>query len=98
MELVTIPQALLLFYGALVLGCGAALGVIAGRNLRGKEDPSMIRPPDPIERRVRILEEEVDSLRGELRDSEAERDFLRELTKPQIPERTDPPTSMRAIA
>jgi hypothetical protein len=74
------------------------LGLIAGRSFRGKVAPPMIAPPDPMERRMRILEEEVDSLRDELRDSEAERHFLREITKTRIPEPEDPPASMQAIA
>jgi hypothetical protein len=32
MDFVTIPQGLFVFYGALILGCGAGLGIIVGRN------------------------------------------------------------------
>jgi hypothetical protein len=32
MDFVVIPQALLMFYGAVVLFCGGGLGFIAGRN------------------------------------------------------------------
>ena len=32
MNFVTLPQALFVFYGTLVLACGVGLGVIIGRN------------------------------------------------------------------
>jgi hypothetical protein len=32
MNLVTLPQSLFVFYGALVLMCGVGLGVVVGRN------------------------------------------------------------------
>ena len=54
MDLILIPQALMIFYGGLVLSCGGVLGFIVGRNVRRR-----IPPPDPgesLERRVSVLE------------------------------------------
>lgn len=64
MDLVVIPQALMVFYGCLVLGCGTVLGFIAGRNVRRS-----IPPPEPgesLEKRVSLLERELEAADAEL--------------------------------
>jgi len=81
MELIMIPQALLVFYAFLVLGCGSALGFIVARNLR-----KQISQPDPpllLERRVGILEDELGDAQSELRRLADENEFLRELRNPR---------------
>ena len=50
MELIMIPQALLVLYGFLVLGCGSAFGFIVARNLRkqvSQPDPPLLPGPLP---------------------------------------------------
>ena len=60
MDFVTLPQGLFVFYGALVLSCGIGLGIVLTRNwarLRGQDSPP---PSDLLQRRVALLEEDLD--------------------------------------
>lgn len=82
MDLVTIPQTLLIFYGALILSCGGALGVIAGRHWKGRSTPSNPKPPELLNARVALLEQELDATNAELGRLRDERDFMRELRPP----------------
>jgi hypothetical protein len=79
MDLVTIPQALLAFYGAVVLSCGAGLGIILGRNFGAKRQLPKPDGPDQLARRVQLLETELDEVRGVLEQPRAEHEFLRQL-------------------
>ena len=86
MDLVVIPQAVLMVYGPLVLGCGAVLGFIAARNV-GRGRLQRPEPPDDLlERRVRILEEELESARGDLDRLTSENEFMRQLRDPPSPD------------
>ena len=81
MDLIVIPQALLMFYGFLVLGCGSALGFILSRNIR-----KQISEPDPpllLERRMNVLEKELEDTRSDLNRLREESSFLRELRAPK---------------
>ena len=94
MDLIVIPQALLIFFGALVLGCGSVLGVVLGRNVRKRM--SEPEPPDRLGRRIDILERELEDTRSDLRRLRDETAFLRELrAPPQHPE--DSGTGRRRI-
>jgi len=79
MDLVTLPYELFVFYGGLVLSCGAAVGFIVGRNLR---KPALPKPPDDLDRRLSLLEEELELARDELHELGEENRFLRELRRP----------------
>ena len=82
MDLVTLPQALLVFYGALVLSCGVGLGVVVGRNLKRRVAAGDPEPPEQLQRRVALLEQELDITNGELRRLLEDRSFMRELKPP----------------
>ena len=94
MDLIMIPQALMIFYGGLVLGCGAALGFVAGRN--AKRQVGQPEPPELL-RRVLLLEDELDTTRDELNRLVSE-DFMRRLRAPrhQDEDRRDPGQSSAA--
>lgn len=82
MDLIMIPQALMVFYGGLVLGCGAVLGFIAGRNaLRQVSQPE---PPDLL-RRVAILEDELAASQVEVDRLLSDQEFMRRLEAPRPP-------------
>jgi hypothetical protein len=83
MNFVTLPQPLFIFYGALVLGCGVALGVIAGRNWRRRSIVSDPQPPELLQSRVALLEQELDLTRAELSRLVETREFMRELRPPR---------------
>jgi hypothetical protein len=86
-DLIVIPQALLVFYGFLVLGCGSGLGFILARNVR-----RLIDEPDPprlLERRVDVLERELEVTQSELGRLAEENTFLRELRTPN-PDSSEP--------
>lgn len=87
MELIQIPQALMVFYGALVLGCGAVLGGIVARNVFPRRGLPSPQPPDQLERRVAQLEQELAQTLTELKQLSDERAFLRELNQPKLPGR-----------
>ena len=76
------PQALLVFYGGLVLGCGAVLGFIAGRNAPRQVTQS--EPPDLL-RRVAILEDELAASQVELDRLLSDQEFMRRLNAPRPP-------------
>ncbi len=81
MDLIVIPQALMVFYGLLVLGCGSALGFVLARNIR-----KQISEPDPpllLERRIEILEQELEETQSDLSRLAQESSFLRELRAPE---------------
>ena len=82
MDLVMIPQALMVFYGGLVLGCGAVLGFIAGRN--APRQVSQPEPPDLL-RRVAILEDELAASQVELDRLLSDQEFMRRLNAPRPP-------------
>ncbi len=88
MELVMLPQALLMFYGGLVISCGAVLGFILGRNFR--RSALAPAPPDLLVRRVSTLEHELEDTRRDLSEIAAENQFLRELTEPRRRELSSP--------
>lgn len=81
MDLIMIPQALLVFYGAIVLGGGGVLGYILGRN-RNRSETSP-EPPELLERRIQLLEEELTEAQLMLGDLKAEREFMRKLRSPE---------------
>ena len=83
MDLVTLPQSLFITYGAVVLACGATLGVLVGRHWKRRASPLPPEPPELLQRRVELLEEELDLTRRELTRLSDERDFMRELRPPR---------------
>jgi hypothetical protein len=83
MDLVTLPQALFIFYGALVLTCGVGLGVIVGRNWKRRSAASEPEPTEALLRRVANLEHELDQATGELQRVLDDRDFMREVRPPR---------------
>ena len=74
------PQALLVFYGGVVLGCGAVLGFIAGRN--APRQVSQPEPPDLL-RRVAILEDELAASQVELDRLLSDQEFMWRLKAPR---------------
>ena len=59
MDLIVIPQALLMFYGFLVLGCGSALGFILSRNFRkqiSEPDPPLLASPIDHDSEIEITQ------------------------------------------
>jgi hypothetical protein len=86
MSLVTLPQALFVFYGALVLTCGVGLGVVVGRNWKRRSTDREPEPPEVLLRRVADLEHELDQATGELQRARDDRDFIRELRPPRTRE------------
>jgi len=83
MNLITLPQALFVFYGALVLTCGVGLGVVVGRNWKRRRVNSEPEPPDVLLRRVADLERELDRATGELQCALDDHDFIPELRPPR---------------
>jgi len=83
MDLVTLPQMLFVFYGALVLSCGVGLGMIVGRNWKRRQPPSAPQPPELLHRRVALLEQELETTSAELRRLLDDREFMRELRSPR---------------
>ena len=84
MDFVVIPQLLLMFYGGVVLACGSVLGFVAGRN--AKKRLQAPEPPDLLERRVKVLEVELEVAQSELADLREGSEFLRRLHSPQVPD------------
>ena len=56
MDLVTLPQGLFVFYGALVLACGGVLGAIIGRNWKRLRAATEPEPPEVLRLRVLLLD------------------------------------------
>jgi hypothetical protein len=83
MDMVMLPQALFIFYGALVLACGVGLGVVVGRQVRRSTTTPKLEPPDDVRRRIALLEEELDLTRHELQRLLDDRQFMRELRPPR---------------
>jgi hypothetical protein len=83
MEFVTLPQALFVFYGGLVLSCGIALGVVVGRNWKRRPPAGAPEPPELLQNRVALLEQELDITSAELRRLTDDRAFMRELRPPR---------------
>ena len=83
MNLVTLPQTLFVFYGALVLTCGVGLGVIVGHNWKRRSAASEPEPTEALLRRVANLEHELDHATRELQRTLDDRDFMRELRPPR---------------
>ena len=83
MEFVTLPQALFVFYGGLVLSCGIALGVVVGRNWKRRPPAGAPEPPELLQNRVALLEQELDITSAELRRLTDDRAFMRELQPPR---------------
>ena len=75
-ELVMLPMPLLLTYAGILLASGAVLGGILMRNLRraGRTPQEL-----PLERRVQVLESEVEASQRELAALAEENEFLRQL-------------------
>lgn len=86
MNLITLPQALFVFYGALVLTCGMALGVVIGRTWKRRGVDGEPEPPEMPLRRVADLERELDRATDELQRALGDRDFIRELRPPRTRE------------
>ncbi len=96
MDPILIPQALMIFYGGLVLSCGAVLGFIAGRNVRRS-----IPPPESgesLERRVSVLERELEASEAELARLASETEFMRELRAPKVPQERPRKEGRRSVA
>jgi hypothetical protein len=83
MDFVTLPQGLFIFYGALVLCCGVSLGVIAGRNWKRRPTATEPQPPELMQRRIALLEQELDVTSAQLQRLLEDRDFMRELRPPR---------------
>ena len=83
MDLVTLPHGLLEFYGALVLACGVILGVVVGRNWKRRPTATDPEPPELLQRRVLLLEKDLDSTRTDLERLVDDRDLMRELRRPR---------------
>jgi hypothetical protein len=83
MDFVTLPHGLFLFYGGLVLSCGVILGVIVGRNWKRRARGSDPVPPEILQRRVALLEQQLDQTGAELQRLLDDRDFMRELRPPR---------------
>ena len=83
MDFVILPQGLFIFYGALVLGCGVVLGTVLGRNLLRRRQAPAPEPPDLLQQRVALLEQELDHTVTQLARLTEERDFVRELKRPR---------------
>jgi hypothetical protein len=81
-DLVMLSRNLFEFYGALVLGCGIVLGVIAGRVVRRMVAEPTTTPPELDRQRLLLLEHEVDAMQAEVERLRQERDFLDELRRP----------------
>ena len=82
MDLVTIPQSLLVAYGALVLVCGSVLGVIAARLWMRRVVQPQPEPPELLQARVMLLEQEMEAANAELRRLHEDEEFMRELRPP----------------
>ena len=95
MDLIVIPQALLMLYGGVVLTCGGVLGFITARNLKRLRDTP--EPPDLLERRTAILERELEAAQAELANLREESEFFRRLNSPRVPE-THPREDRRSVA
>ena len=83
MDLVTLPHGLLEFYGALVLACGVVLGVVVGRTWKRTPAATDPEPPELLQRRVLLLEKDLDVTRAELERLVDDRDLMRELRRPR---------------
>lgn len=83
MSFVTLPQALFVFYGALVLSCGIALGIVVGRNWSRRAPTKSPDVQDELHRRVALLEQELEVTGSELRRVINEREFMRDLRSPR---------------
>jgi len=82
MELIMLPQVLAIAYGALILGCGGALGFTVGRNARSSDDPTLSPGEgDDFDRRLGVLEEELGSVQAQLDAARDEAAFYRRLTE-----------------
>ena len=83
MEFVMLPPGLFIFYGALVLSCGVGLGTVLGRNLLRRRHAPIPEPPDLLQQRVALLEQELDETVAQLARLTEEREFMRELVRPR---------------
>ena len=83
MEFVILPQGLFIVYGALVLSCGVGLGTVLGRNLLRRRHAPIPEPPDLLQQRVALLEQELDATVAQLARLTEEREFMRELERPR---------------
>lgn len=84
MNLILMPWGLFVTYGAIILGCGATLGVIVGRNWRRRTRGPAPVPPDLLHQRVLLLERELEDTGAEVRRLAEERDFMRDLRGPHV--------------
>lgn len=78
MEMIMIPGALFVFYGGLIFACGGALGFLLARRherLRG----GGAEPPNQLERRVELLERDLELSHARLAEVREEREFMRRL-------------------
>ena len=83
MDLVTLPHGLLEFYGALVLACGVVLGVVVGRNWKRRLTVTDPEPPELLQRKMLLLEKDLDATRTDLERLVDDRDLMRELRRPR---------------
>ena len=77
MDFVTLPYGLFIFYGGLVLACGIGLGAVIGRNWPGRRGNSP-PPAELLQRRVALLEEDLDLTDAALQHLIDERERVRE--------------------
>ena len=83
MDVIFTPQALLGFYGFLVLASGGVLGFIAARKTElFRKSPTQ---PNLLERRTETLENELEAAQAELSQLREEAQFLRGLLSPEKP-------------
>ncbi len=89
MELIVLPQALMIFYGAVVLACGGGLGYILGRNVRRRIGAGP-ESPDTLDKRLGLVEDELGLAQSEILALREERDFLRRLGQESVPAKRTP--------
>lgn len=82
MEFIVLPSTLAFFYAGVVLLSGGVLGVIVGRHVgRRPARKATEPPPEPLERRVALLESELDAATTAVQRLTEERTFMRELLR-----------------
>lgn len=83
MELTTLPSTLAGIYAIVIFASGGTLGVIIGRHIRWRRAMRAPEPPpELLERRITLLEAELDEATAAIRRLTDERDFMRELRRP----------------
>ncbi len=83
MDVIMISRDLYMAYGVTLLGAGAVVGVIVAR-LLGRRAPRQVPPsPELLQRRLLLLEQELEHTNADVRRLLDDRDFMRELRPPR---------------